>query len=288
IIYGRFGYGVGTYSERWSIDRSRAGLERPGANSGRVRAIDSEHAGKLLPPVLERVVGQRPGMIRRTESMWELRLSDPEHWRFGATPYFYAVHETAGTVDGYVMYRIRRDWKDGFPQSAVADIELIGANSDVEAALWNLCFNIDLTESIEAWNRPVDDPIWWRLADPRRLRRTPRDGLWIRIVDVPKVLSQRRYMTEGKLTLEVDDEFGGWAAGRFSVEGGADGASCKPTASEPDLSLDAPALASLYMGGANVYSLAAAGRIREHRTGALQRAAFMFGWPLAPWCIQDF
>ncbi|MBI4307022.1 MAG: GNAT family N-acetyltransferase, partial [Chloroflexi bacterium] len=24
IIYGRFGYGVGTYSERWSIDRSRA------------------------------------------------------------------------------------------------------------------------------------------------------------------------------------------------------------------------------------------------------------------------
>ena len=40
------------------------------------------------------------------------------------------------------------------------------------------------------------------LADPRPLRRIPRDSLWVRILDVPKALEGRAYLADGRLVLE--------------------------------------------------------------------------------------
>jgi predicted acetyltransferase len=185
-IYRRFGYGIASHSERWSIDRARAEFDPALVDAGRVRTSDSTEIRRVAPPVYDRVARSRPAMILRNDRAWDARLRDPEHWRWGgASAYFFAVHETDGAVDGYVIYRYKRDWRDGVPASAVTDVELLGVDSTSEAALWQFCLGVDLTETVEAWNRPVDDPLWWRLADPRRLRRTPRDGLWARIVDVP-------------------------------------------------------------------------------------------------------
>ena len=45
----------------------------------------------------------------------------------------------------------------------------------------------------EAIKRPLDDPLPWMLADPRRLQRATRDGVWLRVVDAAAALEQRRY-----------------------------------------------------------------------------------------------
>jgi predicted acetyltransferase len=289
IIYRRFGYGVASQSERWTIERLRAQFDPQLADHGRVRTAEADEVRRVAPAVYEHVARQRPGMILRNDKWWDGRLRDPEHYRYGgATAYFFAVHEAQGAVDGYLIYRYRRDWREGFPASSVSDIELLGMSPATEAALWQFCLGVDLTDSIEVWNRPPDDPLWWRLADPRRLRRTPRDGLWVRIVDVPAALSARRYPVQDRLVLEVRDEFAGLAAGRFELEGGPDGAKCASSTRTPDIELGASELASLCLGGGNAIGMAGAGRLVEHTPGAARRAHLMFGWPLAPWCILDF
>lgn len=288
VIYRRFGYGMATLSERWSIERARAGFAPPLNDAGKMRIATPDEFKKAAPAIHALAVARRPGMMPRTKSLWEMRLRDPEHWRGGASALFFAIHETAGVNDGYVMYRLRRDWRDGMPNSTVALVELVGANPDADAAIFSYCCNIDLTETVESWNRPVDDAIWWRLADPRRLRRTPRDGIWLRIVDTPKALSARRYANEDRIVVEVQDEFVGLAGGRFEVEGGAEGATCRKSTRKADIQLGPTELASLYLGGVSARSLADAGRIAENTTGAINKADLMFGWRPAAWCFQDF
>ena len=56
--------------------------------------------------------------------------------------------------------------------------ELMAATPEASAALWRFCFDLDLYERTEAARRPTDDPLPWMLADPRRLQRSTRDGLW--------------------------------------------------------------------------------------------------------------
>ena len=87
--------------------------------------------------------------------------------------------------------------------------------------------------------------------------------------------------------LEVDDPRG-YAAGRFRLEGGSEGAECVPTSDEPDLALPVAALGAAYLGGQSWGRLAAAGWVDERRPGALDRASALFSTPRAPWCAMSF
>ena len=87
--------------------------------------------------------------------------------------------------------------------------------------------------------------------------------------------------------LEIDDPLG-HAAGRFALEGGPDGAECRPTTESADLSLSVDTLGAAYLGGYPLDVLGRAGRVDEHTPGALARAAAMFRSPVAPWCITHF
>ncbi|WP_329449178.1 sterol carrier protein domain-containing protein (plasmid) [Streptomyces sp. NBC_01426] len=63
---------------------------------------------------------------------------------------------------------------------------------------------------------------------------------------------------------------------------------CARTYDAPDLSLDASALDSAYLGGTSLTELAAAGRVREHAPGALAAATTAFTSPAAPWLPHGF
>ena len=62
-------------------------------------------------------------------------------------------------------------------------------------------------------------------------------------------------------------------AGSWRLDGGPDGAVCARVATAPDLTIDLPALGSLYLGGMSASLLASAGRIRGSResVGLLSR-----------------
>ena len=144
-------------------------------------------------------------------------------------------------------------------------------------------FGIDLRTTIECDDRPVDDPLPWMLADPRRLQRAPRDGMWLRILDVQKALEARTYAREGRIVLEVRDEFCPWNDGRYVLEGGADGASCAPTNEEPDIALSAADLGATYLDGVAFSTLEHASRVEVASPEAVQLADAMFRTRRKPW-----
>ena len=162
------------------------------------------------------------------------------------------------------------------------------ATREAHAALWRYCFGIDLMHTTHATKRPLDDPLPWMLADPRRLRQSVRDDLWLRLVDVREALARRTYSSEGRLVVEIRDAFCPWNEGRYSLHGGPDGAECKPTSSEPDLVLSAGDLAAGYLGAISFTNLSIAGRAEERRKGALEVADAMFRSSQAPWWPNEF
>jgi predicted acetyltransferase len=154
--------------------------------------------------------------------------------------------------------------------------------------LWRFCFDMDLFTCTEALKRPVDDPLPWMLADPRRLQRSTRDGMWLRLIDVTASLKLRRYMQSDRLVLEVRDELCPWNNGRIELEGSSEGATCRASSSSPDLVIAVSALASAYLGTESFSTLAQAGLVDERTPGALLRADRMFAVQYQAWTPHNF
>jgi predicted acetyltransferase len=155
-------------------------------------------------------------------------------------------------------------------------------------ALWRYCLDVDLMRTITAGERSPEEPLVHLLAEPRRLRITLQDGLWVRPVDVPAALSARRYARDGQVVLAVRDALCPWNDGRFELDGGPEGAGCRASDRDPDLELEAADLGAAYLGGTRLRILHRAGRVRELRPGAVAAADRMFSWDPLPWCPEIF
>ncbi len=194
------------------------------------------------------------------------------------------MHEGPNGPDGYAAYRVKHDWSEEQSGGVLDVVELIAERPGANAELWRFCFDVDLIRKVVGWCRPVEEPLLYLLAEPRRLNLTVGDGLWVRLVDLPGALEARRYATEGRLAFEVTDPFCPWNAGRWALEAGPDGAACRRTEEEPAIRLDAADLGALYLGGASLRTLAAAGRVAADEEGALARGDALFRWDPPPWC----
>ena len=280
IIYGRFGYGVGSVHERWMIDRQYNEYARPYESPGRVVFVDPVDITKELPEVFRRSTMDRPGVFQRAPHQWKRDSQAPEHTQGGQGGLFYAAYEDGGKVDGYVTYRTTG--------TTLVVNELMAATNEANAALWRFCFDLDLYNSTEAIKRPVDDPLPWMLANPRRLQRSTRDGLWVRLIDVSAALKLRRYVQSDRLVLEVRDGVCPWNEGRFELEGSSEGATCRASSSSPDLVLSVSDLASVYLGTVSFSTLSHAGLVDERTPGALLRADRMFAVRHKPWTPHSF
>ncbi len=141
---------------------------------------------------------------------------------------------------------------------------------------------------MNAPDRPVDDPLLRMVMEPRRLRPTLRDGMYVRLIDVPAALEARGYADDGSIVLEAADAFCGWNQGRYelSVTGGS--ATCRPTELEADLACSVDELAATYLGGSTFGQLARAGRVEELTGGAVARADAIFRSDPSPWCPLPF
>jgi predicted acetyltransferase len=287
-IYGRFGFGVATLGCRIDLERRHAGFARPLQPRGAVHLMDRAEALEAFGPIYERVLPVRPGTMDRPKDWWEARFYDPEHDREGFGALFFAVHDSRDGPDGYVVYRIRGAWHDETPAGVLEIDELVAATDDAYADLWRYCLGVDLVARIQARDRPVDEPLFHMLAEPRRLRLTVGDGLWLRLVDVPKALGSRMYAAAGRVVIEVRDPACLWNDGRYVLDGGPGVATCEATDAEPDLRLDAADLGAAYLGGTSLRTLAAAGRVDEITDGALATASAMFAWDPVPWCPHIF
>jgi len=288
LIYGRFGYGLATEDDAWEIERAHARFATSPAFGGTIRLVDHTYAGSRFPEVWERARGERPGMTARGDGLWQDRFRDPPHARVGGTSFFFAAYEENGRLDGYALYRVAASWPDGIPANEITVVEAVAATDAAHVALWRFLLDIDLSKTVRAAHRPIDDPLPHMLADYRRLRRTRRDALWLRVVDVADALEARSYAATGSLVLEMPDDLCPWNPARFALEGRAAGGRVAVSTAAPDLSLRPADLGAMYLGGQRPSTLARAGRIQEHREGALALADAMFATAQAPWCPQFF
>ncbi|MDR3083957.1 MAG: sterol carrier protein domain-containing protein, partial [Streptomyces sp.] len=213
---------------------------------------------------------------------------DPEREREGASPLQCVVAERDGETVGYTRFRVKPEWDRSGPDGAVIVQQLEGLDPAARAALWRFLFGIDLTSRVIARGRPVDDAWQYQVSDIRRCDVRTKDSLHVRLVDVGAALEARTYQTPVDVVFEVEDPFCPWNEGRWRLTGDAKGASCARTTDTADLALSVRELASAYLGGIPLTALAAAGRVRELRQGALAEASLAFGSAVAPWLPHGF
>lgn len=296
-IYGRFGFGVATRQLRMRIPRHRVRIAppAPGEVPPRLRPADPAAALPACEELHRRISSRRPGWIARPDGWERQALLDPVSLRDGASPLLCVLAEDpdGGTLRGYARYAVRPRWEWSGPQGEVAVREVQAADPAAYAALWRFLLDIDLTDTVEARNLPVDDPLLHLVDDERRCEPALRDSLHVRLVDVPAALAARRYNGPLDVVLEVADSFCPQNAGRWRLTADPDGTAVCERSTEPaELALSVRELGSVYLGGNSLAALAAAGRVTELApgSGALARAAVAFAAPggLAPWLPRGF
>lgn len=285
-IYGRFGYGMASFTCAMDVERTRTAYVRGYEPSGRVRLLERDEALKAFLPLYDRVRRERAGMMELDASWFEYRFAERH---FGEDrKWFYAAHEGAEGIDAYAVYLAKHDWKGSFPRNELEVEDLQALAPQAYADMWRYCFDVDLIDRVTAWHRPVDEPLLHLLQEPRRLQFRLKDGLWVRLVDVAEALEARRYAAEDRVVLEVRDRFCPWNEGRYALDAGPEGATCVRTDEGPDLILSATDLGAAYLAGTSFRRLYRACRVVEERPGALARADAMFAWDPAPWCSFMF
>jgi predicted acetyltransferase len=290
-IYGRFGYGPAAFRGSLSGAVERLGLRRDvDLGSGRVTLVDVDAYRAGAEGVYDRVRRLVPGHMDRDDRWWTRTVQDlPEH-REGQTARRYLLHtEPDGTVTGYAAYRVKGSWTEtGEPDGTLSVDDVRALSTPAYAALWRFLLSIDLVRTMRFGMGSADDPLRYLLHDARALHTQLVDGLWVRLVDVDRALSARRYPTPINLVLEVRDRFCPWNDGRWHLSGHPAGSFCAPTDRDPDLVVDVEALGAAYLGGVSLATLQAAGRVTEVSPGAVTLASTAFGWPVTPWCPEEF
>jgi predicted acetyltransferase len=281
VIYGRFGYGLGTQTANLRVASGNARLRS--TPDAQVDLITPAEALPAIRELHEAVWPTIPGMIDRDGPWWEDRIEDPEEHREGLQPLRAAVTDGA-----YALYAVRRQWNEDGPDSEVVVLEALAATAEGEAAIWSYLMGLDLTRSISWELAPPDHPIPHMVVNAQHVKMTLGYGLWVRLVDVPRALAQRAYGEPFEVVLEVDDDVLPWNAGRWALRWDGTTATCAKTATPPSLALSSTELGAAYLGGTRLETLAQAGRVRELRPGALAAASRAFAGDRAPWCLEIF
>ena len=284
-IYGRFGYGLASLTGEIDVAREHTAFRAPAEPLGRARLVPLAEAEPLVAPVWERVAATTPGMFARTPAWWQARaLADPDWRRGGGGELRCVVLETGGGPVAYALYRITLGFDRGVSTGACNVVEALGDSPLATRAIWRYLLDMDWVARIRGGQLPVDHPLLLLAAEPRHLRFSVRDGLWVRLVDVGAALSARTYATADHVVVEVTDALCPWNAGRWRI--GAGGA--EHATGDPDLRCDVAALAAVYLGGFTWTQLAAALHVAEARPGALARASALFHTAVVPWCPEIF
>ncbi|MGW7351677.1 GNAT family N-acetyltransferase [Streptomyces sp. NPDC054784] len=294
-IYGRYGFGPASWVAEYEVDVARTGLDRryagPPTGVGTVELVDGPDVRRIAPELHDRFRAQahRQGAIDRTARWWE---NSTGRWRYAGdghvTPFHVLFRDADGVPQGLAAYTTDDAWHDKLPHNTATVRYLFGTTTDAERALWHYLLSVDWVSTVRSGHRAPDDVLPLLLPDPRAARlRTYADFLWLRPLDVPRMLESRTYPVPGELVLDLRDA-AGLADGRYRLEAGPDGARCTRTRDDADLTLDVGELGTLYLGDEAASRLVALGRIEEHRAGAAATADALLRTARRPWCPDVF
>ncbi|GAA3569744.1 GNAT family N-acetyltransferase [Amycolatopsis ultiminotia] len=273
-IYGRYGYGIGTFAQNVVVDRHRARLRPEVPSGGEVTVHDLDQASPRWPELHTATGSSRPAAMTRPTSYWGAQENS---LRRISKLILTAVHRGADGDDGYLVYHVERG--TGEP----AKLHVLAfeyTNAAAFAGLWRFLLSVDLVDEIHLLARPLDEPTPLLFTDPRTAKiESVDDESWLRLVDVPAALAARSYRPAGPVVIEVRDRTLPANDGRYRIAPGG----ARPTDEEPALRLEADTLAMLYFGAWRASALADAGRIEVLDPAAPAAADLLFSTPESAW-----
>jgi predicted acetyltransferase len=281
-IYGRFGYGYASHSAELDVRRDLARLRV--ASDAPVELTAPTEALPAMRAIHDAVWQERPGMLDRDGAWWDLRIDDFEGNRGGFSSLRAAVVEG----EAYALYAVKPRWEHGRAEGEVTVREVVATTPSGAAAIWGYLLGLDLTLRLHWEPAPLDEPLPHMLTDAMAVSTRVGDGLWVRVVDLPRALIERTYREPFEVVLEVSDHLCPWNAGRWALRWDGDTADCARTALPPALALDVADLGAAYLGGTTLDVLARAGRVQELRGGAVSAASRAFAGDRVPWCPEIF
>lgn len=287
-IYGRFGYGP--TSTWWSVEADPRTLawrgDAPRAASGSIQEVDAETAHGLLPELHERCFGHWAGELARPEGYWFAVL----HPRPDQDPPMFAVHRDAeGTVDAAVRFTVVQRFDEVGFANRVELQDLFGRDPGTEALLVRWLLERRLAGRFTAERIDPRTPVKWMLEDGRRLRTTAaEDAVWVRVLDVPRVVRARTTLTTGEVVVDVRDPLVAGNHRSWRIVGREGRLSCEPTDAAPAVTLDVDLLAPLLWGFTEPARLAAARRLVVHDAAGLDTLQRLLATTEPAWCSAGF
>ncbi|CAL9493080.1 N-acetyltransferase Eis [Actinosynnema sp. ALI-1.44] len=281
-IYGRFGYGPATFTQRLTVPRRQAALApvRGTADTpGSIEVLSRAHCGEVVEGIYDRYRRAQPGALSRPHHWWTSGAGQPP---VAPAPRYIAVHKDAsGNPNGYACYSI-------VGSDTLSVDEIITTDDPAFAALTRFLLGHDLVGEVAFKHLAPDNPVRRQLADIRAGGVTEdTEWLWVRLLDVPRALTARGWSTDGDLVLDVHDPFlDEHDRHLLTVRDGK--ADCVRTDRDPDLSLDVRDLGAIYLGGTAPSTLVRAGHVVARDADAVTRADALFRAERAPHCVHWF
>ncbi|WP_028476923.1 GNAT family N-acetyltransferase [Nocardia sp. CNY236] len=273
-IYERFGYGIASSFARLEVQRRTARLRDTVAEAGPVRFVEDTVAWKLLPRIYATADVRWPGAISRPDRWW-LR-QQAQHSDLG----FVLVHGPDGAEDGFVCYQPADSpmWLTE-PNRRLVVNDFVATTPAAYRGLMRHLLSIDLVDTVVFPVAPLDSPLRHLFADERAVRMMSiADETWLRVIDVTQALSRRTYREASPVVVEIEDSILPDNSGCYRIS--PDGV--HRVRHSPDISAGIVELGAVYLGGTTWRDLSFAGRVAEHRPGAITAADALFGTDTAP------
>jgi predicted acetyltransferase len=288
-IYGRFGYGPACPEATWTLDTHRSEF-RDGQTGGVELVKPDGDAATAMKAVFEAWRRRQPGEIRRRDVHWEYDLGLRESAWGPAWKGFVVLHrDPTGAIDGYARYHVDGKWEQRQPRSTLNVDDLHALTDESYASLWRYLAEIDWAATVKAERRSPAERLPWLLANARAAEISDRgDGMWVRLLDVPKALEARKYHREARLVLDIVDRESPGGRTRVLLDASPAGATCAETDRSADLTLDVAALSTAYLGGVPLRHAVLRSDVDEHRGGALAEADALFRTLDEPWSSTFF
>lgn len=288
-IYGRFGYAVASLDVTVTLNKGTT-LAAPEHIATAAEAISTyllpaDRSADLVQQVHRATAAATLGAVARRDAQGATWWVDHAAERGSKEPLLALLARHGQDPVGYAILRRQSKWSDQeLPAGKVQVWEMAATDSPALLALGRRLVDFDLTATAELPNRTLDDPLLWWAGGPRAAGVRAGDSLWLRIVDVPRALSERGYSDRCDVVLEVTDELCPPNAGRWHLQAGPDGTGqCRRTDEDAEVRLDVSDLAATYLGNRSIAGQAAAGYVTEVRPGAVAELSRAMRTDTAPY-----
>ncbi|UCC17869.1 MAG: GNAT family N-acetyltransferase [Dehalococcoidales bacterium] len=282
-IYRRYAYSPVVTTSSYSVEPRYIEFVAGNEPEGSLKEAGENDTG-TLPEVYNHFIDTRTGYLRRSEDMWNRRLSPKAQENVQLHT---VIYEEAGKALGYVIYTTRPAQGNWWARDIHIN-DLIWLTPSAYRGIWEFFNRMDILEEVKWRQVPTFDPLPNLLKEPRMLNVRSTDGIYGRIVDVAGAMNKRGYDAEGKLIFRIIDDSCKWNQGTWILETSPDGAKITSSSETPQLEMPASTLSLLYFGQVSATEAARMGRLNINDSNSLLVWDQVMSTRYKPACADGF